>query len=184
MKTENLLLVGGALGVGYLWYSGKLASFGLPGPSTAAAVPAPPAMTLAQQAALLLAQQQAASSTGTTTGSTPAAPALGATVTGAAQVAAQAAAKDPYILPDAATFATFAQTPLPGYAAFSLTDYPNVLLRQDVWAAANTQVGTTSTPLALKDLQALMTSKGLSGYRDYVRHLVTRGGMRGFARAY
>lgn len=174
-KDTNMILLLGAAGVGgYLWYTGKLASFGLPGPSSTPATPPAPPLTTAQQAnAILAAQQAAGSGSGT---NAPAVPALGTTVKSAADVAAQAAAKDAYILPDAATFTTFAQTPLNGYQAFSLTDYPNVLLRQDVWATANTQVGSTGTPLSLKDLQALMTKSGLSGLGDFRRHMFVRSG--------
>ena len=104
------------------------------------------------------------------------APTLGSKVGTVAQIAAQAAANDAYILPDW-TMLPSASTPAPsGYSQFVLTDYPQgVFLRQDVDILANQIVGS-SGPIALADLQKAMTAKGLSGLGDFQRYIVTRTG--------
>ncbi len=171
--TGTILLLGGGAALLYYGYTQGWFSnlFGASAPAAGST------LTAAQQAALLAAA--ANMNTGVPASATPpaAVPALGTTVTSAAQVAAQVAAKDPYILPDATTFGAYSVTPPMGYASFSLTDKGNVLLRQDVADAANLLVGTTSNPISLTDLQALMSTKGLSGgLGDYRRHLYSRVG--------
>lgn len=166
-ESGTFLLIGGIAALGFAWYKGYLAQFGLPGPSAAA----PATQLTAAQVAAILAMQQGAQATGTPAQSTPpvsaSIPALGTTVKSASDVAAQASAKDAYILPDAATFNTVGS--VPGYQAFVLTDAGNVFLRNDVAIAANQQVGSTGKPIALADLQKLMASSGLSGFAGYMQ---------------
>lgn len=175
-STGTILLLG-AVGVavyGYTqgWFSQLFGVTAIPGTTTLDA----------SQTAAIKAQLAALAAQGTnpppTASPTPAAvPALGTTVTSAGQVAAQVAAKDPYILPDATTWGAYSVTPPAGYSNFNLSDKGNVLLRQDVASLANLQVGATGNPIALTDLQGLMTTKGLSGgLGDYRRHLYSRTG--------
>lgn len=161
--NSTLIIVAAISGIGFAWWKGYLAQFGIPGPSSAPAAgpvntgggtgPAAPPAPLQPP--------------------TPPAP---GTIVGQGGVLLQAAAKDPFILPDAATFAMYTVTPLAGYSAFSLTDAPNILLRQDVFDAANAQVGASGNPLSLQNLKDLMKGKGLSGLGDFRRHVFTRTG--------
>ena len=185
-STGTILLLGaaGLAFYGYTqgWFNALLVSLGMPIPAGTINPNGPTiidtvtgkTLTPAQQAALTAA---AAAQTGSAATPAPTVPALGTTVTSAAQVAAQVGANDPYILPDATTYGAYSVSPPMGYASFNLTDKGNVLLRQDVANAANLQVGTTSNPISLTDLQALMSTKGLSGgLGDYRRHLYSRTG--------
>ena len=170
----STILLLGAVGVGgwYLYSSGMLASFGIGAP--AAAAPPPP------------------TGGGTTAPAATTVPPLGTTVTTAAQVLQQAAANDPYIIPDAPTFA-MVQTALPnGYNWVNTSDKGGVLLRPDVYSAVNAfiqarvaratggspqSITNASTP-SLADIQGAMTNSGLSGLGDFMRHMSTRTGVR------
>lgn len=167
-KDNTLLLIGGAAALGFAWYKGMLAQFGIPGPSSAPAAPAVDPVAAAKAAADAAAKAALATAAAT--------PALGTKVTKVSDLLLQVAAKDPYIIPDDATFAPYAVNPLPGYQAFYLDGTGNVLLRQDVYDAANAQVGATGTSLKVADLQSLMKTKGLTGFGDYQRHIASRTG--------
>lgn len=115
----------------------------------------------------------------------PVVPKLGTVVTNAADLQAQVAANDPYILPSAAI-----QGSAPaGYttatnAKASETGAPNgqFYLRNDVASALLPVIGQGATlgtlyqfPVAnLADVMAIMTSKGLSGY-TFQRYMQSRG---------
>lgn len=155
--NSTLLILGGVAAIGFAWYKGMLAQFGIPGPgATPAAKPATGGGTPPPPQA-------------------PTPPALG-TIVNQSGVLLQAAAKDPFIMPDAATFGLYAVTPLDGYSAFSLTDVPNILLRQDVYSAANAKVGASGNAISLQQLKDLMKTGGMSGMGDYRRHVFTRTG--------
>jgi hypothetical protein len=147
--NSNTLLLLAAAGVGVYGYMQGWFSglFGAAAPAATSAAPAPAAV-----------------------------PPLGTTVSSAAQVGAQAAAKDPFILPDGPTFQATVATPPSGYTPFSLTDKGNVFLRSDVYAAANAAVNANSAPLSLSALQSLMTTGGMSGLGQYAHYLGTRYG--------
>lgn len=170
-STGTILLLGG-LGVAvYGYMNGWFNSF-LGGTSTvlAAATPATP-----------------------TTPATPAArpvPVLGTTVTNSTDALAQISANDPYVIPDAATFASM-QTVLPsGWASVQTTDKGGVFLRPDVYGAVQSVIqgrlaraaGAPVTSLQtaaltnLGEIQRAMTNQGLSGLGDFRRHMYARSG--------
>lgn len=158
-NTILLLGVAGVAFYGYLqgWFSGL---FGI---AVAAAAPA-------------------------ATGGTPAAPAipkLGSVVTNFADLQAQAAANDPYIFPNAAILSTApANYVLAADATTSETGTSNgqFYLRSDVANALLPIIGNGATlatlyqfPVAkLSDIQAIMTSKGMSGY-NFAQFMKSRG---------
>lgn len=179
--SSNTILLLGAAGVAFYgytqgWFNSILSSFGpIINVGGGGSSGTNPQLTAAQAAAI---QAAAAKQGSAPIPPVATVPPLGTIVKNAGEVQAQAAAKDPYILPDAGTFTPYAMSPLPGYVAFGLkagNDYSNVLLRQDVYDLANSTVSASGNPLSLTDLQALMKTKGLSGLGDYRRHLYTRG---------
>lgn len=96
-------------------------------------------------------------------------PPLGSTVSGAANVALQAAANYPYIVPDAQTFSS---TSVPsGYNVFDTSDMGNVYLRNNIYqavtastaSAATATSNATQNSVTLAQIEAIMTAGGLSG---------------------
>jgi hypothetical protein len=173
---STILLLGAAGVAIYGYFQNWFASFGFAS-TAAAATPAAPAST-------------------TPAASTASVPALGSVVHSAADVAAQVAAKDPYILPDNSVIS---QAPV-GYVlaanstpAETGTTNGQFYLRSDVADAVvalinavNTAAGRGASaslltlynfPIAnLAQLKTIMSSKGLTGLGDYQRHMYTRTG--------
>lgn len=172
-KDTSMILLLGAAGVGgYLWYTGKLAQFGLPGFSSSTPTPAP--------------------GPNPTPSGPPPVPPLGTTVTNANDALRQAAANDAYIIPDAATFSVLQSAPPSGYGWITTTDKGGILLRPDVLAAVQTAItnrvnratsqGAAASSIqaagqvTLADIQSMMSNVGLSGFGDFRRHMFTRTG--------
>lgn len=186
-STGTLLLLAAA-GVGvYGWMQGWFAQFGLSAPGSSPA-PSPNPNT-------------GTSSSGGATVKTPAGPvvpALGTVIHNAADLAAQVAAKDAYIFPDnsligsppvgyvMATDATGSETGSVDGKGVG-TFYLRLDIAQAVLDVINTINSASGAPVAslqdlyrspvsnLKQIQGIMTAKGLSGLGDYRRYLQSRG---------
>jgi len=211
--SGGMLLLLGAAGVGvYGYMNGWFAQWGL-GPAATPLVGAPAGtipVSAAQAAALGLpvgtsfitqAQWAALSSGSAAAGSglpanagtaTTAVPSMGTTVTNATDALAQVAARDAYILPDPATFATLSASLPANYGTVITTDKGGVLLRPDVYAAVEALITNRLTRAAaggaaasslqaagqttLSEIQQTMSSSGLTGFGDYRRYVFSRSG--------
>ena len=138
----------------------------------------------------------AATTTAAPAGSVPAdyvPPPLGTVVTNVTDALAQIAAKDAYVIPNAATFASIQAAGFPsGYNVITTTDSGPVLLRPDVYSFVSTSIANNVTratsqgaaaasiqaagQITLAGIQQMMTLGGLSGLGQYAHYLQTRMG--------
>jgi hypothetical protein len=124
------------------------------------------------QSAAFAASAAASSAAAATTAAVP----LGSTVTTSAQVAAQVAAGDAYILADPIAYNVPMMAPAisAGYSLFpGSTDSSIIYLRPNVAAAV---AAASPAPTTLAQIQAVMSTSGLSGLGDYQRYIYTRTG--------
>lgn len=179
-SSGTFILLGvAAVGVyGYLngWFSGLL---GTTTTAAAAAVPTPTSTTAAAPAASV--------------------PALGSVVHTAADLAAQVAARDPYIFPDSSLIgqapagyvlakdATVSETGTVDGSFYLRADVAQAVLGviNLINAAASGGTGATQQTLAtlylapvsnLAQIKTIMSSSGLSGFGDFQRHMAARTG--------
>lgn len=108
-------------------------------------------------------------------------PALGSTVSTPADVSAQLAAHDAYIIPSQSMIPTLgAVAAAGGYSNVTTSDAGTIYLRPDIATAAAAALPST-VPWQLSQIKTIMSNTGLSGHTrygmgDFRRHMASRTG--------